>query len=416
MIFFGNSRFMERKELKKYLIISFLIIGVCLIVKNLSTLANVIKISFSAVYPLLLGLGIAYVINIFLSSCEKYYFPKRKTGFIAYSRRPICLVLTIALIAALITVVFNIVVPELVTALKLISSEIPPFAVKVKNVIVKYLDDYPDIQEKIIEFDIDWESIMKKTFDIVTVGAGGLINSIAGFLSSLTLTITRVVLAIIFAIYLLLRKDRLKSDMKRFRNAYFSPRISLITTRIFHTANNTFRSFFVGQFVEAIILGTLCFIGMTILKFPYAAMTGVVIGVTAIIPIVGAYLGAGIGAFMICTIEPMKALWFIVFIVILQQFEGNVIYPKVVGSSIGLPGVWVLAAVTVGGALFGVGGMLLGVPLTATIYKIYFIMLEERERKLGIENVSNKNVVQKTKPQKNKNTKNKWKISGKNNK
>lgn len=409
---------MERKELKKYLIIGAIIIGVCLVVKNFATLAILIKIVFSAVYPLLLGCAIAYVFNIFLSFCERYYFPKKKTGFVAYSRRPVCLVLALAITFALIALVLNIVIPELATAIKLITSEIPPFAIKMKELAMRYLEDYPDIQDKIREIDIDWQSLMKNTVNFVTVGAGGLITSIAEIISAFTLTVTRLVIAIIFAIYLLLRKDRLRTDLKRLKNAYLSERVNIMTSRIFHTANNTFRSFFVGQFIEAIILGTLCMLGMTILGFPYAGMTGAVIGVTALIPIVGAYIGAGVGAFMICTVDPMKALWFLVFIVILQQFEGNVIYPKVVGSSVGLPGMWVLAAVTVGGALSGIAGMLLGVPLVATAYKLYYTMLEERERKLGIisEPEPVPPPVKPVKKEKKNSNKNKWRISGKNNK
>ncbi len=409
---------MERKELKKYLIIGAIIIGVCLVVKNFATLAILIKIVFSAVYPLLLGCAIAYVFNIFLSFCERYYFPKKKTGFVAYSRRPVCLVLALAITFALIALILNIVIPELATAIKLITSEIPPFAMKMKELAMRYLEDYPDIQDKIREIDIDWQSLMKNTVNFVTVGAGGLITSIAEIISAFTLTVTRLVIAIIFAIYLLLRKDRLRTDLKRLKNAYLSERVNIMTSRIFHTANNTFRSFFVGQFIEAIILGTLCMLGMTILGFPYAGMTGAVIGVTALIPIVGAYIGAGVGAFMICTVDPMKALWFLVFIVILQQFEGNVIYPKVVGSSVGLPGMWVLAAVTVGGALSGIAGMLLGVPLVATAYKLYYTMLEERERKLGIisEPEPVPPPVKPVKKEKKNSNKNKWRISGKNNK
>lgn len=407
---------MERKELKKYLIIGLIVIGVCLVVRNLSTLAIVVKVTFSAVYPLLLGCIIAYVFNIFLLFCERYYFPKKNTGFIAYSRRPVCLVLALAITAAITALIFNIVVPELVTAVKLISAEIPPFAIKVKDLAISYLKDYPEIQEKISEINFDWQAIMKKAFDFITVGAGGLLTSIAEIISALTLTVTRIVVAVIFAIYLLLRKDRLRADLKRLKNAYLSERVNTMLTKIFHTANSTFRSFFVGQFVEAIILGTLCMLGMTILGFPYAGMTGVVIGVTAIIPIVGAYIGAGVGAFMICTEDPMKALWFLVFILILQQFEGNVIYPKVVGSSIGLPGMWVLAAVTVGGSLFGIAGMLLGVPLVATVYKLYYIMLDERERKLGIVPEKEPLPAAPVKKAKKSNNKNKWRISGKNNK
>lgn len=409
-----THKIMERKELKKYLTIALIVIGVCLIVKNLSSIALVIRIAFSAVYPLLLGCIIAYVFNIFLSFCERYYFPKRKTGFAAYTRRPVCLLLALALTFAIIAMILNIVIPELFTALKLISAEIPPTAVKVKNLAVRYLKDYPEIQKSIMSMDINWNTLTEKVISFVTVGAGGLISSIAEIIGALTVTVTRLVVAIIFAIYILLRKDKLRTDLKRLKNAYLSERVNIITSRIFHTANNTFRSFFVGQFVEAIILGTLCMIGMYILKIPYAAMTGTVIGVTALIPIVGAYLGAAVGAFMICTVSPMKALIFLIFLVILQQFEGNVIYPKVVGTSVGLPGMWVLAAVTVGGGLCGIAGMLMGVPTAATVYKLYYEMLENREHKLGIEVDSDETPEPPKKtPKEKKKDKSKWQIKNK---
>lgn len=375
---------MEKKELKRCFIFAAMIIGVFLIVKNFSSIGAYVKILFSTLYPLILGCVIAYVFNIFLSFCEKYYFPKVKKGFILYTRRPVCLVLALAITITIIALILNLVIPELITAVKLISSEIPKLVITIKDLAIKYLEDYPDIQEKIYQIDIDWNSLTKKTFDFITVGAGGLITSIAEFIGTLTTSVTRFVLAFIFAIYLLVRKEKLREDIRRTKNAYFSEKVNLTVSRVFHTANSTFKSFFVGQFAEAIILGTLCMIGMSILKIPYAAMTGAVIGVTALIPIVGAFVGAGIGAFIICTVDPMKALIFIIFLVLLQQVETNIIYPKVVGSSIGLPGIWVLAAVTVGGGLFGIAGMLLGVPAFATVYKLYHTELGEREAKLGI--------------------------------
>lgn len=376
---------MEKKELKRYLAIGFTVIGVCLVVKNFSLIFSFLKIAFSAAYPLILGAAIAYVFNIFLSFCEKYYFPKHKTGMLAYTRRPVCLLLSIAFTLAVMALILYIVIPELITAVKLISAEIPPLFVKLKDIAVQYLKDYPEIQEEIMSLEVDWTAFAGKALNFVKVGAGGIISSIAGFIGSLTITITNFVIAVIFAVYLLVRKDKLREDIRRTKNAYLNERVNLAITRVFHTANSTFKSFFVGQFTEAIVLGTLCMIGMSILKIPYAGMTGTVIGVTALIPIVGAYFGAAVGAFIICTDDPRKALIFLIFLVILQQFEGNVIYPKVVGSSIGLPGIWVLAGVTIGGGLFGIIGMLLGVPALATVYKLYHSELSERERKLGIE-------------------------------
>ena len=200
---------------------------------------------------------------------------------------------------------------------------------------------------------------------------------------------------------MLLRKDKLIRDINRLRRLWFSESINQKTSHFMQTANETFQSFFVGQFIEAIILGTLCFIGMKLLKLPYAAMSGTLVGVTAFIPIVGAFIGAGLSAFIILTENPMQALIFIIFLLILQQFEGNIIYPKVVGGTVGLPSIWTLAAVTIGGGLFGILGMLLGVPLAGTLYKLSFEKLESAEAERGIAPVDEKPVKKpKNKPQK----------------
>ena len=372
---------MDRKELKHYTILGLIIIGVCIIVKNLDSIGNVICLIFSALYPLILGAAIAFVFNIFLSFCEKYYFPKKKSGFAAFSRRPVCLTFSIALTLGLIALLINVVVPEFIKSIKLLTESVPGMAEQFKEWAIKKSANLPDIQEKIMNLNIDWSSILKSSAKFITVGAGGIISSVAGMIGAFTLSVTRIIIAIIFAVYVLLCKDGIKEGFRRAGNVYLSKTVRNKFLHIADTTNKTFKSFFVGQFTEAIILGTLCAIGMLILKLPYAVMTGTVVGVTALIPIVGAYIGALIGAFMIFTVEPMKALIFIIFLVILQQIEGNFIYPKVVGSSIGLPGIWVLAAVAVGGSLFGITGMLLGVPIVATVYKLVYEDIDNRESK-----------------------------------
>ncbi|MBR2284335.1 MAG: AI-2E family transporter [Ruminococcus sp.] len=382
---------MEKKELKRYAVIAVLVIAVFYIIQNLSFFTSIIGIGLRALQPLFIGCIIAYIFNIILNWFEKHYFPKRNTGFAEYSRRPVCITLSFILVVAVIYLVLKIIIPEIITAIELITSEIPPLFIKGRDQILLMLNEYPEIQEQVEEllneFDIkslDWESIIERVMSIVQTGAVGIISSALGIISSVTSVVTTIVLAVIFAIYLLLRKDKLLHDTRRSQRVFFSERLNTRLNHVLETAHDTFQSFFIGQFVEAIIIGSLTFIGMTLLKLPYAAMTGTVIGVTALIPIVGAFLGAGIGAFIILTVSPMQALIFLIFLVILQQFETNIIYPRVVGSSIGLPGIWVLAAVTLGGGLFGILGMLLGVPLVATLYKLYFEKLEQRERELGI--------------------------------
>jgi predicted PurR-regulated permease PerM len=380
---------MEKKELKKYLTIAAIAIIVFLTVKNSSGIIWFGKILISAVYPLFIGCIIAYIFNIFLSYIEKYYFPSKQTGFIAYTRRPVCLVLALVTIITLMALILKIVIPELITAVKLITDEIPELLARLKSFAIEYMDDYPDIQQKIADIDVDLSSYAENVLNFIKGGAVGVISSVADFISAFTLSVTRIIIAIIFAVYLLLRKDKLREDIRRSKNAFLNEKANKFITRIFHVANETFRKFFVGQFIEAIILGTLCTLGMAVLRMPYAGITGTVIGATALVPIIGAYIGGIVGAFMICTVDMKKAVWFVIFLIILQQIENNLIYPRIVGSSVGLPGIWVLAAVTVGGSLFGVGGMLLGVPAVATFYKIYHAELDTREQKINISAADN---------------------------
>lgn len=375
---------MDKRERSKYIFIGIVAAVVFLSVKHFGVVITLVKVLFSAAYPLLLGCMIAYIFNIFLGFFERHYFPKRKTGFTAYSRRPICLIVSIMVTLSAIGLLLYTVVPELGDACAIVADAIPVAFERVQKFATDYMRDYPEIQEEIMNLDIDWIAVANKVIGFITVGAGGLISSIAGMLTSLAASVTHLVIALIFAIYLLLRKDKLKNDLRRISNAYLPEKTRFTITHVYRTANKTFRNFFIGQTVEAIILGVLCALGMYLFKIPYAGMIGAVIGVTAIIPIVGAYIGAGVGIFMICTAEPMKAIEFLIILVVIQQFEGNVIYPKVVGSSVGLPGIWVLAAVTVGGSLGGIMGMFLGVPVAATIYKLCHEELKMREESLGI--------------------------------
>lgn len=351
-----------------------------------------------SLYPLALGAVIAYIINIIMRWYETKYFPKSEKKFVKVTRRPVCLVLSLLSAAAILALVLNIIIPEIINAVKLITTKVPPLYNDCKVFILKKLSEYPELQhqanEIFNEFDVkelDWTSVTENVSYFVQHGVIGIISSAVGLVSTVAGYVTNYIIAFIFAIYLLLRKDKILSDINRIQAAYFSEKFNRIINHVCKTGHECFRNFFVGQFIEAIILGSLCFIGMTVLKLPYAAMSGTLVGVTALIPIVGAFIGAGFSAFIILTENPMQAVIFLIFLIILQQFEGNIIYPKVVGDSIGLPGIWVLAAVTVGGGLFGIVGMLVGVPLAATVYKLSFDVLEAREKRLGITSPAREN-------------------------
>lgn len=328
--------------------------------------------------PLTMGCVIAYVLNIIMRMLEKAYFPKSKNRFVTKSRRPVCIVLSLVLIAAVIFLVFRLVIPELVSAIKIIGAGIPVLFEQGTDWLAANAETFPGIAENIQELQIDWQDVGDKILNYLKNGVGGLLNSTVSIVVSVVSSVVNFVIALIFAIYILSSKEKLANQGKRIVHAYVKPEWIATGKRILVTADETFSSFIIGQVTEAVILGTLCTIGMLIFRFPYAPMIGAFIGATALIPIVGAYLGAAVGVIMIMTQDPFKAVLFVVFIVVLQQLEGNLIYPKVVGSSIGLPGIWVLAAVTVGGGLLGVPGMLLGVPAAATLYKLLAYDVNER--------------------------------------
>ncbi len=371
---------MERKEIRRYIFIAALAVAVCVTVQNFVIFKQLVMLAMKALRPIIIGCSMAYIFNIIMNFLEKHYFPKKQTKFIQKSRRPVCLILSFSIVIGIIALVLNIIIPETIRALKIMYAEIPPLFIKGRDFVLSKLDEYPDIKNEIEHLEIDKSGLVEKATD----SAFGLFGSVISFIGAVTSTVTNIIIGLIFAIYLLLRKDKLYTDINRVMKVSLSESKNAKIKRFFSMAHQTFTSFFIGQFSDALLLGTLTFIGAWLLKLPYAAMCGTIIGVTALIPIVGALAGAALSALVICTVNPAQAVVFIIFLVILQQFDNNVLYPKVVGSSVGLPGIWVLAAVTVGGSLFGVLGMVLGVPLAATIYKLYFEDLEAKEAEMGI--------------------------------
>lgn len=362
---------MEKKKADLPVVKYILITGaVVLGIRYFDVLVKALGSLWSIASPLVLGGAMAYVLNIIMKQVEKIYFPHSKSRVVQKTRRMVSILVAILLIVGILVLVMTLVVPELIKAFTVVGSAIPTFLEDVQNWIMSYEDQIPSIVEWVEGLEMDWNSTIKNIITYATTGVGGLLNSTVTIVGAVTGGITNFVVSLIFAIYILASKEKLAGQFGRLLDAYLKKERVKKIRKVLTTADQTFSNFIVGQCTEAVILGTLCTVGMLIFRFPYAPMVGAFLGVTALIPIVGAFLGAGVGAFMILTVDPMKALLFVIFIIVLQQLEGNLIYPKVVGSSIGLPGIWVLAGVTVGGGLCGIFGMLLGVPLTATIYKL----------------------------------------------
>lgn len=321
-----------------------------------------------AISPLITGFVIAYIVNILMSKYESVFFPRSQKKRVIKIRRPICMILAFITLVAVVAAVLLLIVPQLVDCVALLLNELPDAI----NDAIAWLEKFELLPEDIIASleKIDWKSRVGEIINAVTSGIGSVMNVAITVVSSVFSAVVSAFLATIFSIYLLLDREGLISRVSRVSRRYMSEKWYSRLAYFISLANDCFRRYIVGQCTEAVILGILCTVGMLILQLPYATMIGALVAFTALIPVAGAYIGAAVGAFMILTVSPVKALVFIVFLVILQQFEGNVIYPRVVGSSMGLPGIWVLAAVTVGGSVMGITGMLLGVPLAATFYRI----------------------------------------------
>ncbi len=362
---------MNQLSLKKFTQFAIIFAALYLAVKYFSDLIKLGSVVWSAASPLVWGCVIAYVLNILMKKIESLYFPHSTSVLVQKSRRLVSVLLAFVVLFIILLLIINIVLPEFVSSIELIAREIPGVWDEVRAWGIANADQLPAIQQMLEQMDLDWADSLKKMMNTLAIGAGGMFTSVVGLATSAVGKLVRFVIGLIFAIYLLFSKEKLHAQGMKIMEVYLKPQQKEKLLYVLRTVDESFTNFIVGQCMEAVILGVLCALGMTLLRLPYAVMTGTIIGVSALIPVAGAYIGGALGAFMIFTVDPLKALIFLVFLVILQQIEGNLIYPRVVGNSIGLPGLWVLAAVTVGGGVLGVSGMLLGVPLSAALYKIF---------------------------------------------
>ena len=338
-----------------------------------SELSGLLLVALGAAFPLAVGAVAAYAVNILMSQYERWYFPRSQSRAVLRTRRPVCLLLAYASLAAIVVLLVRMILPELISCVGLLIQKVIPLIDELslligENLTQEQLSGLSDLF--LADGSIDWKETVAAAADWLINGLGGVMGSVISMVSATVSSAFTAIMAFIFSIYLLLGKEKLTRNVAQVARTYLDAKWYGRLTYFWDTLNGCFHNFIVGQCTEAVILGLLCMAGMTLLRFPYASMIGVLIGFTALIPVAGAYIGAGVGAFMIFTVSPLQALLFLVFIVVLQQLEGNLIYPKVVGTSIGLPGIWVLAAVTVGGGVLGIGGMLLAVPLAATLYQM----------------------------------------------
>lgn len=358
-----------KQSWKSWLPLGGMLFALYLAIHYWTPIVHLLRGGLQAAAPLLVGAVMAYAVNILMSMLEGRLFPRG--GCLS---RAISLVLAYASLATILALVVRMVLPELVQCVGLLAQEAAPVVERLNQTLLdrnlgldRILESYG---AALTDGSVDWKQALETVGKWLGQSLGGVMGSVLTLLSTAVSTAFNLLVSFIFSIYLLLGKERLGSQATRVLRTYLPQKWYGGLMYVLDTVNGCFHRFVVGQCTEAVILGLLCMAGMLLLGFPYATMVGTFIGFTALIPVAGAYIGAGVGAFMIFTVSPVKALLFLLFIAVLQQLEGNLIYPRVVGASIGLPGVWVLAAVTVGGGVLGVAGMLLAVPLAAAAYQM----------------------------------------------
>lgn len=370
---------MKKKRFIYFIILLALLI---LCIKYSDSILGFAGFLWSLVTPLILGCVIAYILNILVTRIESLPCFSREDTLLGKVRRPISILGSLAVIIAIGVLVILIVIPQLVQAIGVIAKEIPTVVSEISVWLSSFDKDWPQLQKFLESLNVNWPQILQKAASYLTNGLSSVFSSTMYIVSTISSIAVTAVVALIFSIYILSGREKLFHQFQTLASTYLNEKFYKGMCVVLKTAHDTFTRFIVGQCTEAVILGTLCTIGMLLFRFPYATMIGTLIGATALLPVVGAYLGTAVGAFMIFTIDPLKALGFLIFIAILQQLEGNLIYPRVVGSSVGLPGIWVLAAVTVGGGLGGIIGMLLAVPVTATLYKLLQKDVQKRKAAL----------------------------------
>ncbi|RAV82307.1 AI-2E family transporter [Aerococcus mictus] len=371
---------------KQWLSLGLGIIALCLIVLNWSTIVSWLGQVWSIAYPITLGAMMAYVVNILMSLYEKYLWPHADKDWLVKIRRPIAIVLALLTILAIIALTLGLIIPQLVAVVTNFMEILPRLFQSLDRLLERYEDLYPEIVSYMGNLDLNWQNMVRRTVSFAQGLTSSLIGSTIGAVTSVASWIVTIFIAIIITFYILMSKERLGQQFHRLTKAYLKDKRYNQIHYVLAMVNDAFYNFIAGEVVEAAILGCMVGFGMWIFGFPYASMIGVLTGVTAIIPLLGAYISGGLGFLLILMHSPIKALLFVVFIVVVQQIEGNLIYPKVVGNSLGLPGMWVLIAVTVGGGLMGVAGMLIGVPIASAGYRLLKFDVNYREAKAKASN------------------------------
>lgn len=362
--------------------VKYLLLMVCggiafyCLLQNLGRVLGAAGALIGILTPFLLGAAMAFVLNVPMRAIERHM--GAGTGRGAKFRRPVALILTVMAVVSVLTLAVNVIGPGVTDAALSALEQLPAAMAELELQLAKLEQYLPQLEALVLDLDIQWADLSHQLMGTLKNWGGGLLSTGSGLIGGVVSGVSTFVIGLIFALYLLLQKEKLARQGRQVLYALLPEKWADGSLRVLRMANRTFSGFLSGQCLEAVILGSLFVVTMTLFRMPYALLVGVLIALTALIPIVGAFIGCGVGALLIAMTDPWKALAFVVLFLILQQIEGNLIYPHVVGSSVGLPSIWVLAAVTLGGRLMGVLGMLVFIPLCSVLYALFRDYVKER--------------------------------------
>lgn len=369
------------KQLRRLILFTIVIL---IALWNYAIIFGWIRFAFGIIFPFLLGGAIAFVLNVPMTFLEekifhnKYLKEKKAAKKLT---RPVSLVLTIAIVIGVIVLVMFIVIPELAETVLSLGRTIRMFIPDAQRFLEDLFKDNSEVSRWLNSLNLNLDQLLNRAMVFVQTGAGDVLNSTFTAIGSIVSGLTTFVIAFVFSCYVLLQKEKLKVQVEKVMYAFMPEKRVGWCLEVCTLTAKSFSSFLTGQCVEALILGFMFFIVMTVINMPYALLVAVLIAFTALIPIFGAFIGCVIGAFLILMVDPLKALIFVIVFLILQQIEGNLIYPKVVGASVGLPSIWVLAAVTIGGNVMGIVGMLIFIPIVSVVYTLFRTSVYKRLKK-----------------------------------
>ena len=372
---------LNKKNMKNLMILIVFAVLVLVGVQRIENLAAGFVFLMRIVFPFILGGAMAFILNIPMHFLEGRVFAKAKKKKLV---RPVSLVLSILFVVAILQIVLVVVIPEIAATFAGISKNIEAFLPKLEQWLTEAFPDSEQLELWINSLEFNWDKILQSAVNFLKNGAGNVLSSTVTVAKTVINSLMNFFVGFVFACYILLQKEKLSVQVKKVLYAFLPRHAVEKTLQVAALSYKTFSNFVTGQCLEAVILGTMFFVSMSVLRFPYALLVGVLIAFTALIPIFGAFIGCVLGTFLILVSNPVQAIGFVILFFVLQQVEGNLIYPHVVGGSVGLPSIWVLVAVTVGGSLMGVVGMLIFIPLSSVLYALFKGWVHKRLEDRGI--------------------------------